>query len=303
MIDALNRRHVVLGGVATLSTMTALGPESARARDQGILPPQSLDWSGPRLLDAFAKARSSLKDEFTIGWMDATTFAVINGETSPFYRLLAATWQRHRRVSDTEFEGQVLEVAFYLDVASGERLQTLTMPRTSAVVTVPNYRAGPSKNKMVIRESKTDEFRMAQETTSGSSFFATGTSQREQYLSQPQRAGDDFLIRQTLGTRVLPSGSTKPSFFYHEWTVNRSSWKDINNARLTSCAVEVQYSSIAAFRPWMKMSEVDGHTLQNGRGGKALTPTELPPQLLALCKQYHPDLLDNPAAVFDRARS
>ena len=250
------------------------------------------------MLDAFVKARSSLREEFTIGWVDASTYAVIGGETIPLYRLLAATWQKHHRVGATSFEGKTLEVAFYLDVNTGTRLEKLTMPRTGTEVTVPNYRSGPSASKIVVKESLHDDFNMATESQSGGKFWRNGSSYRAQQLSQAQRDGDDFLIRQVLGTRVLEQGSEKPVFFYHEWTVNRAPWRDITNPRIASTTVEVQYSSIAAFRPWMQMQSVDGHTLQTGRGGKVWSADQLPPQLLAMCKQYHPDLIADPARVF-----
>jgi hypothetical protein len=283
------RRYFLLGSALAGAT---------HAREPQPSLPSDLDWSGARLLDAFVKARSSLRDEFTIGWMDASTYAVIGGETMPLYRLLAATWQRHRRKGPKEFEGQSLEVAFYLDFKTGARLETLDMPRTGTRVNVPNYRSGPSAGRIVLTEQARDEFRMARETAAGSSFFSTGTSIREQYLSQPQRDGEDFIVRQTLGARVMPAGADKPAFFYHEWTLNRAPWRDIVDARVPSCPVEVQYSSIAAFRPWMQMQSVDGHTLQNGRGGKVWRAAQLPRRLLALCEEFHPDLIADPAAVF-----
>jgi hypothetical protein len=294
---ALNRRQLLTTSAA-ISATACLGPTSAAAR---ILPshtPVDLAWSGKQMLDAFIKARSSLSEEFTIGWVDASTCAVISGETIPLYRLLAATWQKHRRVSDSAFEGKNLEVAFYLDVNTGKRLEKLTMPRTDAEATVPNYRSGPSANKIVAEENLHDDFNMARETQGANNFFRTGTSYREQKLLQPQRDADDFLIRQMLGTRVMAQGSDKPVFFYHEWTVNRAPWRDIMNPRVMSTAVEVQYASIAAFRPWMQMQSVDGHTLQTGRGGKVWAAEQLPPQLLALCRQYHPDLIADAAAIF-----
>lgn len=276
----------------------ALPMATPQARELRTTTPEALQWTDAQILEAFVKARSSLKDEFTIGWVDASTYAVINGETMPLYRLLAATWQRHKRVGDLRFEGKALEVAFYLDFKTGERLESLTMPRIDRVVTVPNYRAGPSSSTIVIADKQRDEFSMARETTNGSNFFNTGSSEREQYLSQPQHDAADFLVRQTLGTRVTTKGVEKPVFFYHEWTINRSPFRDIVNPKIVSTTVEVQYSSIAAFRPWMQMNSIDGHTLQNGRGGKVSTPQALPPQLLQLCQRYHPDLLQDPDKVF-----
>ena len=294
---AINRRQLLTTGVA-VSAAATFAPAGATARNPASHTPEDLAWSGTQMLDAFIKARSSLREEITIGWVDATTCAVINGETIPLYRLLAATWQQHHRAGATAFEGKTLEVAFYLDAKTGTRLEKLTMPRTGIEVTVPNYRSGPSASKIVVEESLHDDFKMATETQSGSKFWRNGASYRAQQLSQAQRDGDDFLIRQVLGTRVMAQDSEKPVFFYHEWTVNRAPWRDIMNPRVVSTAVEVQYSSIAAFRPWMQMQSVDGHTLQTGRGGKVWAAEQLPPQLLAMCRQFHPDLIADPARVF-----
>ncbi len=291
------RRHLLMNGVAAASVVSLIGAQPALSATSPSTP-QNLDWSGTDLLRAFVKARSSLNEEFTIGWVDASTYAVMGAETAPLYRLLAATWQKHRRVDDRTYEGKVLEVAFYLDFNTGQRLEKLTMPRTNTAVEVPNYRSGPSANKILLEDSGQEDFKMGAETQAGGSFFRAGTSYREQRLSQPQHDGADFLVRQTLGTRVMMQGSDKPGFFYHEWTINRAPWRDIVNNKVASTNVEVQYSSIAAFRPWMKMQNVEGHTLQNGRGGKVWKPDQLPRQLLALCKQFHPDLLADPAKVF-----
>ncbi len=294
---AISRRQILTTGVAASAAAT-FAPAGAAPRNPASHTPEDLAWSGTQMLDAFIKARSSLREEITIGWVDATTCAVINGETIPLYRLLAATWQQHHRAGATAFEGKTLEVAFYLDAKTGTRLEKLTMPRTGTEVTVPNYRSGPSASKIVVEESLHDDFKMATETQSGSKFWRNGASYRAQQLSQAQRDGDDFLIRQVLGTRVMAQDSEKPVFFYHEWTVNRAPWRDIMNPRVVSTAVEVQYSSIAAFRPWMQMQSVDGHTLQTGRGGKVWAAEQLPPQLLAMCRQFHPDLIADPARVF-----
>lgn len=294
---AINRRKMLTNSAA-IAAAACFNPSAAAARGPASHTPEDLAWPGAKMLEAFIKARSSLREELTIGWVDATTCAVINGETLPLYRLLAATWQKHHRAGATAFEGKTLEVAFYLDANTGKRLEKLTMPRTGTEVTVPNYRSGPSANKIVVEESLHDDFNMASETPGGSKFWRNGTSHREQKLLQAQRDGDDFLIRQTLGTRVMAQGTDKPVFFYHEWTINRAPWRDIMNPRVASTQVEVQYSSIAAFRPWMQMQGVDGHTLQTGRGGKVWTAEQLPPQLLAMCKQYHPDLIADAARIF-----
>jgi len=280
-------------GAATLLSATATATASA-APASG---PVALTLDDPALLQAFVKARSSLDNRLTIGWMDAVTYAFIDGATYPLYRLLAATWQSHQRVSPIRFEGRSLEIAHFLDLGATELLASLTMPVTGKVIDVPRYRAGPSEVALVVHDDSRSEFRMQGETRDGASFFRTGTSERRQGLSEPQRDGADFLIRQDLDTRVLPEGASRPSFFYREWTITRAPWAAIADDAVLSADCEVLYSAIAAFRPWMQMDGISGHTLQNGRGGKVQDAARLPPKLLELTTRIYPDLLKDPRAA------
>ena len=45
------------------------------------------------------------------------------------------------------------------------------------------------------------------------------------------------------------------------------------------------------------MGDGPGHTVQNGRGGKVERVEDLPPELLRLTRQVHPDLVRDPAGV------
>ena len=249
------------------------------------------------LLTAFAKARYALDDRVTIGWVDATTYAFIDGATYPLYRLRAGTWVRMRRVDDLHFVGRTLETAYFFDPTTDELLSELKMPVTGTVVHVKTYRAGPSKASLGVREQEAGTFRMAGESRNGSNFFREGQTMRRQSLSQPMREGEDFFVREDQGTRVTAAEGGKPIFFYSEWTITRANFKDVQNPKLKYVDSNLQYSAIAAFRPWMKMDGVDGHTLQNGRGGRARRNEDLPPQFLDMVRKHRPDLLDDPAKV------
>lgn len=249
------------------------------------------------LLTAFAKVRHALDDRLTMGWVDAITYAFIDGATYPLYRLRAGTWVRMRRIDDLHFTGRTLEIAYFFDPTTDELLTKLKMPVTGREVEVKPYRAGPSKASLGVREQQTGAFRMASESRDGSSFFREGRTLRNQALSQPVREGDDLFIREDQGTRVSATEGGKPIFFYSEWTITRANWKDVQNPNLKYVDSTLQYSAVAAFRPWMKMDGVDGHTLQNGRGGRARADEELPPRFREMVRRFDPDLLDDPAKV------
>lgn len=294
----MNRRSLLVAGGTALAGAAGAGPATAEAsgrpRTSGGEPATLTD---AQLLSAFAKARYSLDDRLTCGWMDATTYAFIDGATYPLYRLLAATWVRVRRVDELHFVGRTLETAYFFDVETGAPLTRLRMPVTGREVDVKPYRAGPSNLSLGVREETGGSFRMAAESRDGQSFFRQGTTRRLQSLSQPMREGDTLYIREDLSTRVFGPDGGKPVFFYAEWTQTALPWKAAIDPRVARVESTLSYSAVAAFRPWMQMDGVDGHTLQNGRGGKVERVAALPARLLERARIHDPDLLDDPAKV------
>ena len=293
MNQHINRRSVLAGALGA-PFLAGIAPA---AQGNGYSGLTDLDLSDEEMLHYFIKLRCSLDDRVTMGWVDAVNYAFIDGVTHPMYRLLSTTIRQVRKVNDGLYNSVSLEVAMYMDIETGELLDKLTVPVTGNVVDVPLYRAGPSHMDMTVRAEETTDFTMNQETVDGDSFFATGQAESLRFMSLPQRRGDDFYIRQDISARVFPPGAAAPSFFYREWTINQGSWKALSDPSVVSAPVDVAYIANTAFRPWMQMGDTPGHTVQNGRGGKAETPDELPVELHRLVKLHHPDLIEDPRGV------
>lgn len=291
----INRRDALLSTAALIGGASAV-PAIARSA-VALTGGAAVTMTDADLLTAFAKARYALDDRVTMGWVDAITYAFIDGATYPLYRLRAGTWVRMRRVDDLHFVGRTIETAYFFDPKTDELLTELKMPVTGTVVPVKTYRAGPSKASLGVREEEAGAFRMANESRNGSNFFREGQTMRHQALSQPMREGEDLFMREDQGTRVTTGEGGKPIFFYSEWTITRANWKDVQNPKLKYVDSTLQYSAIAAFRPWMKMDGVNGNTLQNGRGGRARRNEDLPPRFLELVREHDADLLEDPAKV------
>lgn len=291
MSTSIDRRSLLAGALG--APLLAGLPAGAREK-QGLADIQLGD---EEMLRLFVKLRYSLDDSVTMGWIDAVNYAFVEGVTHPLYRLLSATVRQLRRVDDSLYRGVSLEVAMYLDIRTGELLEQLTMPITGVTVRVPLYRAGPSAADVTVRSRGTREFTMDRETREGGSFFASGLAESERFLSMPQRRGDDFYIRQDVSARVFPAPGARPGFFYREWTTNRGSWAKLSDPALPNVPCDVAYVANTAFRPWMQMGGTPGHTVQNGRGGRAASPDQLPVELLRLMERHHPDLIDDPAAA------
>jgi hypothetical protein len=291
MTTAIDRRALLAGALGT--SLLALRP--AAAQDYPTL--ADIELSDREMLELFVKLRYSLDDRITIGWVDAVNYAFIEGETYPLYRLLAATWYQTSSPAKGQWSNNQIEIAMFLDMQSGELLEKLTMPVTGNTVDVPLYRSGPTKSELLARFERTREFEMKRETRDGDAFFLPGRAVSQGFLSQPQRRGDDFFIRQDLNTRVYSGEDATPGFFYREWTVTRGSWAELSDPSLAMVSGDLTYSANTAFRPWMNMGGVPGHTVQNGWGGRSDDFSKLPAELQRLARQYHPDLVDDPAGA------
>lgn len=259
--------------------------------------PKPVALAGPALLEAFMKLRAATDGRIVIGWMDAVTYGFIEGETFPLYRLFAATWYRFRRATPDRYEGVQLEVATYHDIETGEVLKTLKMPRTGQVVEVPPFRSGPSQGAVELRREEERPLTLHRETREGERFFAQGLSKSREYVSQAERDGAHFIVREDLDTRVIPGDPAQPGFFYREWSTRRGPWDSVMDPRVASVDSEVFYTGMAAWRPWMKMTGVPGHTVQNGLGGKVDRFDQLPGRVAAQVRRLHPELVADPAKV------
>lgn len=291
-MDTMLERRALLAG---LSGLPLLAAATARVGDYPVLSNIELDEDA--MLDFYLKLRHSLDDRVTIGWVDAVNYAHSGGETFPLYRLLAATWRRTFRTESGPRTTVAIEIAFFLDMQTGQLLERLRMPITGKTVDVPLYRSGPSTTDVVARSDRTREFSMRQETREGESFFTTGRSISQSFLSQPQRRGDDFYLREDLSTRVYSAENSPPAFFYREWTVTRGSWSALQDPTRSMVPIDLAYSATTAWRPWMQMDGVPGHTVQNGLGSRTDRFDELPADLQGLAGRHHPDLVEDPAAA------
>jgi hypothetical protein len=300
MLFALGSAAVAAGaapspGAAAPATPAATAGNAGAGASAATIRPVALDDAA--LMRTFMKLRGATDERLTIGWMDAVNYAFVDGETWPMYRLLAATFQTFRRSSDTLYQSRTLEVAHFVDIRTGALLQKLTMPVTGTVVDVPAYRAGPSDGKVALRLDETRDFGMASETAQGASFFRRGKAIAQQLVSEPQLEDGMFRVREDLNTRVLPAEPGQRGFFYREWTIWRGDWKALQDPAVHCVSTDVIYSAATAWRPWMKMGNAPGNTLQNGLGGKVERVEDLPPEVLRLTRQVHPDLVADPLGV------
>jgi hypothetical protein len=299
-LQKISRRTALTASSAALlgGALGAAGADAAHAAAAtSVRVPVAL--SDEALLDAYVRLRASTDGRTSFGWLDALRYAVIDGEIHPLCRVLAAGIARFDKVSSGRYAAVMLEVAHYVDIGSGELLDTLAMPQTGVVVKVPHYRTGP---KRVAFGVSIDESEVAGEGIPRKqleSFAPVGDVRLQRSVSEPWRENDALFVRHEEYGRVTPRDPAAARIFYREWTSWRGPAERALDARLASAPSEMSYSAITSWRPWMQMGKLPGHTVENGRGCKIATLAQLPEQILRLTERLHPDVLDYPDRVLD----
>ena len=110
---------------------------------------------------------------------------------------------------------------------------------------------------------------------------------------------DQVWIRSDSFTRLVPRDSEQPGMFYKEAITYQASEADL--ARKDSAQVDalLSFAISTAWRPWMQMSGIDGHTTTDGIGGKELSMEAMPADFLRFTATHHPDVLEDPAALLE----
>ncbi len=252
-------------------------------------------------LDMMMRMRGSTDDRLCAGWLDAERSTVIDGEIVPFCRILAATVSRFRKRGDV-YEATTLEVAYYLDLKTGEILEKFRFPGAAEAVPVPLYRTGPAKIRFAAEIDEWEENIPAAKGAASTSFAPRSSVHLQRSIGVPTFNNGSLYMRSNEYGRVYPDRAAPPTIFYREWMIWRAAERDALNGTAPSIPADFMYSALSSWRPWMKMGEIKGHTAENGRGGKVAGPEAFPKALQSLINARDPDILNDPEGVLGQSR-
>ena len=300
MHDLVNRRAAISGGAAYLSagSLGASAPVHASPASGGATQ-RRVQLSPEALLDSYVRLRARTDGKTAFGWLDALRYAVVDGEIHPLCRVLAFGISRFEKVSSQRYEAVLLEVAYYVDMESGELLDTLVMPRTGKAVNVPRYRTGPKRVAygVAIDESETVGGNLPRNQLQA--FAPVGDVRLIRSVSEPCVEHGAYFVRHEEYGRVVPHDPAAARIFYREWTTWRGPANRALDPKVSSAPCECSYAALTSWRPWMQMGPIPGHTSENGRGSKIDSVAQLPEEILQLTRRWQPDVIENPERVLD----
>jgi len=292
-------RRRLLKGLALSSVGLATLPRNGIAAAHAV---SELDLSSPEgLLSASVKMRGTLDERLAFIWLRGLRYTLVDGQATPLCGYLGGSITRYRQLADDAFEFLLYEVSYYTDLDSGEVLQTLRMPHTGRKVEVPLYQTGPGRH--VVMMSNEEELDWSAEKTTSEELanqIAPDAKVFYRFDLRPSVTQDDRVwIRSDSFARLVPTDLEQSGMFYKEAITYQASRGELAKPGATQVDASLSFAIATAWRPWMQMGDVDGHTVTDGVGGKALRMDDMPDDLLRFTAEHHPDVLEDPASLLD----
>lgn len=270
----LTRRDLIAaaaaGAVLPLRSAPALAASAAAA---GIDPTARLD--------AIVRVIGRSDGGIAVRWTDGVLSANVGAEATPLFRVLSQIYSRHRRRADGGYDAVVLEVVYFVDLATGALLQTWRNPWSGQDAPVPVTTLGPTP--FVIRPSLAAERAAA---------FSAGAAFSQRYDLQTS-GGDDVWVTEALDSVIPAPAEGAPDFGFHEHFTFHASRAALDQRSRAHVPSIVQKSNVLSYRPWMLMGTRPGTTTTRAHGRVLDDPARLPPAFLALNRAHGRDVLGN----------
>ena len=293
----MKTRRQILKGLA----LTSFGLAGFRAGPAaGSTAAGNLDLATPaKLLRALVRMRGSLDESIACIWLRGIRYTLVDGEALPLCAYLGGSITRYRQLADDMYEFLIYEISYYTDIESGEILETLRMPYTDREVSVPLYRSGPGRH--VIMMANEEELEWSRESTTSEELARQIAPDAKIYYSlrvRPSLAfGGNVWIRGDTFTRVAPYDRAEASMFYKESITYQAREADLAEPDAPQVDATISFAIATAWRPWMEMAGVNGHTVADGFGGKVFDIGAMPDDFVRFTAAHHPDVLEDPAAL------
>jgi hypothetical protein len=233
-------------------------------------------------LRTFMLMRGALDDQLVIGCSTGAYYGTVNGEVTPHFGFVSATFARWRPAADGGYEGANYEIAYFTDLQTGELLHTWKNPVTGEVLAVPQPHMPPARIRFTPA--------LGMELPDASPGVTLKHS-----VSPLSVIGDDvWMVERTFVTFPVPH-VPQPGHFTEIVTLH-ARLSDMENAHAKRVPTIAYYQGISGWRPWQKMGDRPGSLAGNGYGRYGVKMDGLPPNWLQITRKLRPEVLHDPAA-------
>ena len=143
---------------------------------------------------------------------------------------------------------------------------------------MPLYRTGPGRH--VVMLTNQEEMDWSKEKTTSEALARQLAPDAKIFYRFDLRPafgfGDQVWIRSDSFTRLVPRDVTQPGLFYKEAITYQARRTDLEDPEAVQVDSLLSFAIATAWRPWMQMGGIDGHTLTDGIGGKVMDIQDMP---------------------------
>lgn len=282
----IDRRGLIGTGMASAAMFAAMRGSAVSAADatssRGSGQPLELDSVAGRQR-ALMLLRGALDENLVMSWVSARYYGVIEDRMDPLFAVVSAVFSRFRQASDGAWEVYNAEIAWFTDADTGKALDTYTNPYTGESVKVPQGGYPPSK----LRIGTDLSLHLEREIP--------GLTMEHEVLPFDVR-GDDVWVTERSRTAMAVPGADKP-FRYSESNTFHASKAAMEAPGATRVPVQVSFTNVCSWRPWLNMDGRPGHLTAIGVGGHNASWEQFPPAWIEATRARRPEVLKDPAAL------
>lgn len=264
------------GALAMFGSAQALAATTARGH------PLDLETPAGRLR-AFMMLRAALDEKLTMSWVSARYYGIIADRMDPLFAVTSAVFSRSRALADGSFETVNAEIAWFTDPESGKVLDTYHNPYTGEDVKVPQGGYAPSK----LRFGPDLKLHLEKEVP--------GLEMSHEVLPFDVR-GDDVWVTERTRTAMSFPGASKP-FRYSESNTFHASKAAMEAPGATRVPVQVSFTNVCSWRPWLNMGDRPGHLTATGVGGHNANWDQMPTNWIEATRERRPEILKDPGTL------
>lgn len=232
---------------------------------------------------AFIMLRGALDQSLVMSWVSARYYGVVEDRMDPLFAVVSAVFSRYRPHEDGMWEAVNAEIAWFTDPETGQVLDTYRNPYTGAEVKVPQGGFPPSR----VRFGGDLSLHMDKEIP--------GLTMEHEVLPFDVR-GDDVWVTERSRTAMQMPGAARP-FRYSESNTFHASRSAMEAPGATRVPVQVSFTNVCSWRPWLGMGDRPGHLTAVGYGASNATLAQLPPAWVEATAARRPELLKDPGAL------
>jgi hypothetical protein len=231
-------------------------------------------------LRTFLLMRGALDDRLVVYWLRGHYYGLVDGEMTPLFGVVSATFSRYRALRDGGYGAARGEATFYTDLDSGEVVHSVRIPYTGETIEVPSRGYPPGS----VRIRPDLGFDVAE---------APGVELHHEVERIVEQGGGLWITEVTRAKTPLPGGR---SSLYNEVLTYHARAADVARPHAKRVPCEIAFTNTVSWRSWMKMGDRPGHLLAVGAGAYVDGVDALPAEWLRAARERRSDLLADPKA-------